>query len=605
MHYLAARTGPSKGQTWPISEHGVVIGRDLGCDVRIADPMVSRRHCRIAWTGGKLRLEDLKSSNTTLVNGAPSHDSVLRAGDEVAVGNVVFLILDIDGAAPEFESAVRETAEPRTVTLSEADAIYLTESTVMERLGRPQTTHDLAFLFALGRTLSGAESRETLLAMLTAKLREVFTPAHVWFALRNPRSGEIDYEAAPGSAGIGRPHELLEAAIRDKRGMIAPVHGKAGKTPTFATVMLAPFIVGGEPMGAVAVHGGDGGRVYDESDLELLLAAGHQAAPFLVTVEQVEQLRRDNERLRQTAELPEQIGESPAFARVVELMRRAALSDLSVLVLGETGTGKELAARFIHDHSNRRHGPFVALNCAAIPRELLESELFGHVRGSFTGADRDHTGHLEQAHKGTLFLDEIGDLSPPSQASILRAIETGSFRRVGAEKETRVDVRIVCATNKPLRENIDRGEFRSDLFHRLAGFEVELPPLRDRPSDIPLLAEHYFKRFQHKARKPLRGFTPAAMAFLQAHPWPGNIRELRSAVERAIHICPGDTIDADDLRPAHSAAAPAEDAMITLAAMEQRYVQAVVRRCEGNISAAARILGVSRNTLYNKLNSLP
>ncbi len=271
-------------------------------------------------------------------------------------------------------------------------------------------------------------------------------------------------------------------------------------------------------------------------------------------------MRENSELLRQAESSVEIIGEDPA---ILELRRRVDLAAAGlgrVLVTGEHGTGKELVARSIHVHSPRRQRPFVEINCAALPVELVESELFGHERGAFTGAVDLRRGKFEQADGGTLFFDEIGDMTPRTQGTLLRVLESQSFERVGGNKPVRVDVRVIAATNRRLEDLIAAGLFREDLFYRLAVISLHVPPLRKRQGDIRLLAEHFLRGFcAHAALQPKR-FTPAAIAALGAHPWPGNVRELRNCVERLVMMVPGESIGADDLdlapRPAAAASRP-------------------------------------------------
>ncbi len=289
-------------------------------------------------------------------------------------------------------------------------------------------------------------------------------------------------------------------------------------------------------------------------------------------------------------------------ARLLEalaLVDRVAPTDVPVLVTGESGTGKELVARRIHARSARAAGPFVAVNAAALPESLAESELFGHERGAFTGADRARAGRFEEAHGGTLFLDEIGELAPALQAKLLRVLEDGRVRRLGSEKDVTVDVRLIAATNRDLAREVETGGFRRDLYFRLAVVPIALPPLRERPGDVPLLARHFVSRLAARHRLPEPELTPEALDVLGAQGWPGNVRELRNALERAVVVRGGLAIRAEDVRPAAASAAPThtldEDTREREAALE------ALRLSGGNRDAAARKLGISVRTLYYRL----
>jgi DNA-binding NtrC family response regulator len=307
------------------------------------------------------------------------------------------------------------------------------------------------------------------------------------------------------------------------------------------------------------------------------------------------------------------IGNDPAIVEVYNSVARVAPLRIPVLVRGETGTGKELIARALHQFGSNPSGAFVPLNCGAIPESLLESELFGHRKGSFTGADRDHRGAIEAARDGTIFLDEVGELPPTLQVKLLRFLQSGEVRAVGAENAVEVPVRVVAATNRDLRAEAEAGEFREDFYYRLAAYEIVLPPLRERQSDIPLLVEHFRRRHQENLdinELPTAG--PAVIEALKAHPWPGNVRELEHVVQRAI-VDSGSLADEQVIRslldPAWSdqpqtAAAPGIGDNLTLTELEKRHIEAVLRRCAGNRTRAAEILGIERKSLYRKAERL-
>ena len=303
------------------------------------------------------------------------------------------------------------------------------------------------------------------------------------------------------------------------------------------------------------------------------------------------------------------IGESPAMKTVFDLVARVAGSDASVLIIGESGTGKELIARALHEQSARRDGPFLAVNCAAMPASLLESELFGHARGAFTDAKAQHTGLFMQASGGTLFLDEVGELPLEMQPKLLRALQERRVRRVGANVETPFDARIVTATNRDIEADVEQKRFREDLFYRINVVRVEAPPLRARGGDVLLLAQRFVERFAEKSGKLVRGISPEAVEKLAAYDWPGNVRELENCLERAIALLGGDEVSVDDLpeKIRHYRATrllvSAEDLadVVTLDELERRYVLRVLALVGGNKSRAADLLGLHRRTLYRRL----
>ncbi|MBI3272566.1 MAG: sigma 54-interacting transcriptional regulator [Planctomycetes bacterium] len=319
----------------------------------------------------------------------------------------------------------------------------------------------------------------------------------------------------------------------------------------------------------------------------------------------------DDDRPGDPAAPPEILGEAPALLEVFAWIRRAAPVDSPVLLRGETGTGKELAARAIHGASPRRRRPFVALNCAAVPPDLFESELFGHARGAFTGAFTGKKGLVEMAEGGTLFLDEIGECPLAAQAKLLRVLDAREVLPVGAEQPRRVDFRLLAATHRDLSAAIEAGGFRSDLYFRIKVLEIVLPPLRERPQDIPLLADRFLEEFR-RLNPAVHAFAPAALDLLRRYAWPGNVRELKNAIERAVLVAAGPRIEPEDfpleLRAGLSSPEAAGGtgtcgaaAETLLRDVERRHILRVLRLAEGNKTKAAALLGVDRGTLYNKL----
>ena len=302
------------------------------------------------------------------------------------------------------------------------------------------------------------------------------------------------------------------------------------------------------------------------------------------------------------------LGKSKPMQEIFELIRRVADSTTNVLITGESGTGKELAAKAIHYNSLRREGPFVPVNCAAIPEPLLESELFGHVRGAFTDAKIDKRGLFEEASGGTLFLDEISELPLLLQAKILRAIQEREIRRVGATRSVSVDVRIIAATNLALAEEVKAKKFREDLYYRLNVIEIRMPPLRERREDIPLLVEAFVKKCADASKKPVRGVSESALALMMDYPWPGNVRELENVVERALTLARGEKILPDDLPQTIRGARgdrrildEAAERTLPLHDVEKEYILRILEKTGGNKYQAAQVLGIDRKTLYRKL----
>ncbi|MHB1844079.1 MAG: sigma-54-dependent transcriptional regulator [Deltaproteobacteria bacterium] len=309
------------------------------------------------------------------------------------------------------------------------------------------------------------------------------------------------------------------------------------------------------------------------------------------------------------------IGQSPVFRAMLDLVRQAAASHATVLVTGESGTGKELVARALHDLSPRAEAPFVAVNCAAIPESILEAELFGFERGAFTGAVARKEGRFERANRGTLFLDEVGEMSPSVQVKLLRVVQEGEIERLGGNGPIDVDVRIVAATNRDLQKEVAAGRFREDLFYRLNVVRVSLPPLRERPEDVPLLAHHFLREFCAKNHKQLSGFTPEALSLLEGHVWPGNVRELENAVERAVVLSRTDRLGVEDFaglprseRSAGGAMGEGNPRALTiplgtsLDEIERQVIRETLRLTGGDKTLAAQLLGIATRTIYRKID---
>jgi len=315
-------------------------------------------------------------------------------------------------------------------------------------------------------------------------------------------------------------------------------------------------------------------------------------------------LRRENRRLRRTVDrlagLDRIVGDSAPMRKVLEMVGSVAVTNATVLIRGESGTGKELVAQAIHANSPRRYFPIVPVNCGALPESLLESELFGHEKGAFTGAQYRRKGKLEMASGGTLFLDEIGTISAKTQVDLLRVLESKELHRLGGSRPVKIDFRVICATNQNLEQLVAEGTFREDLYYRVNVVSIQLPPLRERREDIPALAQHFLDKYRLQMNRPFEGFDPRALDLMVRHPWPGNVRELANAVERALVVGTPPTVRAEDL-PLSRGERPPPAGDDSLAAVERQHVQSVLEQQEWNITRAAAILGIDRTTLYAKI----
>ncbi|MGY8650277.1 MAG: sigma-54 dependent transcriptional regulator, partial [Verrucomicrobiia bacterium] len=357
--------------------------------------------------------------------------------------------------------------------------------------------------------------------------------------------------------------------------------------------------------------------------------SNEQVEIILRKAEQFAQVLNVNQFLTsQEAEDPENeiLGESDATNQLRKLIRRVAQTNATVLIQGENGTGKELVAHAMHRNSSRKDGPFIKLNCAALPENLVESELFGHEKGSFTGATNKREGRFELAHGGTIFLDEISELSLPLQSKLLRVLQEREFERVGGNRTIKVDVRVVAATNRKLEQSVEKNEFRQDLYFRLNVVPVHVPALRERDGDVPLLAEAFCQRFIRNHGVPVKGLTPESLTALQGHDWPGNIRELQNVLERAVILCgedgyihpeqlgltappqagagdaPTGAIEDNPVATVSAPTAVSNGAPTTLADLEKQHILSTLKQCEGNRTRTAETLDINIRTLRNKLN---
>ncbi len=422
-------------------------------------------------------------------------------------------------------------------------------------------------------------------------------------------------EAGDGIAAVAKvQEEPLDAVIMDVRmpdmDGIEATRRIHQYNPALPVIILTAF--SSVPSAVEALKAGAYDYLTKPLDFDALRLALDRALEHTHLRAENQELREQLARLR----LPEIIGKSAAMERLVELLALVAPSEATVLITGESGTGKGLVARAIHANSPRSRGPLVEVNCAAIPENLMETELFGHDKGAFTGADKARRGRFAQADGGTIFLDEVGELSLPMQAKLLRVLQDGQIQRVGSDLPIAVDVRVLAATNRDLHRMTQEGLFREDLYYRLNVVAVEVPPLRHRKEDIPLLVDHFLRAFAEKNRKTVRGITPRAMDLLLKYDWPGNVRELENVMERAVILLRGDYLTEAELPlhlqrpdPSESSAPgkelpPAEPDLppsLTLAEMERRLIERVLEETGGNKSEAARRLGITRRTLKLKL----
>lgn len=605
-YYLAAVSGMHKGRLWPVEATGLLLGRDGACDICLMDPVVSRSQCRILLRDGQVRLEDAGGSNPALVNGAAVKAALLNAGDTVSLGRNLFLVTD-DAKEPAASDGV-VNPEP-TAAWDKDSPVLLNIHEARQQVDlRPNSLSDLVFLYDVTRELSRQSSRNDFLLNLQRHIEECFHPQAYRAAFPYGEkemafydmAGRADNDAGQAIENVAR--DCLKQGV----GILQPGMTRRQGQKQRVFTMGAPMRAGNTLMGALVLQTHSPAGVFDEDDLKLLVLLAASAAPVLYTIENRDLLAQENARLRAiSGESDHLVGSSRKMEQVRARVHTAARTTLNVLIAGETGTGKELAAHLLHSCSAQQNKPFVVVNCASLPQSLFESELFGYCRGAFTGAVADTPGLLSLAHGGILFLDEIGDLSLENQGSILRVVEQGVFRPLGGTKEIQLCIRVAAATNKNLNACIEQNTFRADLFHRLNGFGISMPPLREHREDIPALTMHFLEQSRVWGKHPVRGIAPEALALLRERPWPGNVRELRNCILRAVGGAQEDILqlrDFPDLPAVSAPVPPGEEIVFRIADMEKRHIKAVIDHCRGNLKTAAAALGIARSTLYNKIS---
>ena len=452
------------------------------------------------------------------------------------------------------------------------------------------------------------------------------------FAFFDAPLHRMPIEAPLGPARVIRTREafrqtdmLADEGMKDPRfGAVLQAHPEVGailKEVNPQGAAAYPLIFHGEVLGAIGMIAN---RQIADDEYHLLGIFADQVAIAIKNAFLFRELGRYRDRLEvENAYLQEEIlhergfegivGESPALQAVLRKVRQVAGVETTVLLTGETGTGKELIARALHEGSLRKERPMIKVNCGAIPQGVVESELFGHEKGAFTGALQRRIGRFELAHNGTLFMDEVGELPLDTQVKLLRVLQEREFERVGSTRPQQVDVRLVAATNRDLGHEVASGRFRADLFYRLNVFPIHIPPLRERAADIPLLVRHFLTQFQRKLAKPLKAVTAQSMERLQAYPWPGNIRELQNVLERACVLSSGPTVSVDDLvapravAPAATAGEPDPGPIVTLAENERLHIRRALTMASGKVhgpGGAAAILGINPSTLRSRMEKL-
>ncbi|MDT5296737.1 MAG: hypothetical protein QOJ76_3617 [Acidobacteriota bacterium] len=629
---LAVITGPLKDSVVELGDEEMSVGRDSSNHIRLADSLLSRRHCLISREGEGFLLSDLESLNGTFVNGRPVRRHTLAHGDQINIGEsrLVFLLHDGEPPAPPSNpvhvSDLSLTAHS-TLRLRADEALYLQPQSEWTRLPAPASmARDLALLIRVSTSVNSIRETEELQRELLRLVFEV-VPAERGAILLVGDDGEIVSEFGLDRAGeAGRTVEVSRTVVRQVIGEGSAVlardliegrldSSESLKAARLSSLLCAPLMLYGRALGAVYLTATDPGTHFDEEHLQLVTLISGLAAVALNNARHVEQLESENSLLRDESRIEHgMVGESRAMRDVYKFIGRVAPTDTTVLIRGESGTGKELAARALHLNSPRRERPFVAINCAALTETLLESELFGHEKGAFTGAVAQKKGKLEVADGGTLFLDEVGELAPVLQAKLLRVLQEREFERVGGTRTIRVDVRVVSATNRDLNEAVKSGGFRQDLYYRLNVVSFEMPPLRGRAEDIPLLAGYFISKYAAKFKRKVTGLAAEARECLMNYDWPGNVRELENAVERAVVLGSTERVLPEDLpetvleaEPASASGASRQPVTKYHEALREAKRQLILRALEqsaGSFTEAAHALGVHPNYLHRLIRNL-
>jgi len=600
-------SGPSKGTVVRLKSDQLSVGRDSTNQLSLRDRAVSRRHYTVSKTDAAFHLVDLESHNGTFVNGIPVRRKLLAHGDTIRVGRceMVFLITEDDEQAPyalEFQDT--EPGDALSTTNIRAYRSVPQGGTDVGRMAR-----DLNALFKIANTINSIRELEALQHRLLELIGEVVPAVSAAIVMfrhgdEEPTSSSIWHRHA-GADSIRIRRELVQRVLWERNPLLIDASAEKGSRES---VLCVPLVGVDRAIGVLYMIG-DRKNTFEDDHVHFLSSVAGIAAVTLENVLATEALRSENRRLQAELDLEGTIiGESKGMRAVQNFIGRVARSDSTVLVRGESGTGKELVARAIHRNSLRADKPFVAINCAAIPEGLLESELFGHEKGSFTGAISMKKGKLEVAEGGTIFLDEIGEMAPMLQAKLLRALQEHEFERVGGTRPLKLNARVIAATNKILEEAIKAGQFRQDLYYRLNVVSVTVPPLRERPDDIALLAMYFAARYSEKCNRPLKGISSEARSILLNYSWPGNVRELENAIERAIVLGIGDEIVPDDLPEALLEVQPTAASGVKyhdrINDLKKRIIVEAVKQSKGSYTEAAKLLGVHPNYLHRLIRNL-
>ncbi len=616
-HRLIFINGPIPGASVQLDPNAATlsIGRDASRELPVDDNLASRLHARLSYDGQGWQIEDCGSLNGTRVNSQPIQRAILESGDVIRIGDRLFIFLE---DLPTSENGQVRTPVFAASTRLTRLAPSKKETALLESLDPKDSVGPLRYVSLLCRLASDLHAErdtEQLTRLVCQSLKEATgaQTVNVWIAGTEGRlrlAGGI-----PQSDGqTAQDHLLASLVMENNEAVLMEADnardGASRSQPPEARkvgVSLGVPIPGRcGPRGAIECYGSSKATGLERGDLEFAVAVAHQFGMALENLEYREQLEQTNEQLRRrVSNQTRLVGNCAEIRQLHDQLSRVAPTAATVLLLGESGTGKELVAQSIHELSPRASGPFVAVNCAAFTESLLESELFGHEAGAFTGAEQRRLGQFERAHRGTIFLDEVAEMSPACQAKLLRLLEGHPFCRLGSNQPIRVDVRLVSATHRDLKALVAENRFREDLYYRLRVIELCLPPLRDRGEDILELAVLFLQRFGRELGRGPRRLSRAAAQAIVSYDWPGNVRELRNAIERACVLGQTQEVLTEDLGLLGAPSELREDRrLVSLQMAEQQHIQHVLDAVGGNKTRACQILNIGRGTLYKKLAAL-
>jgi two-component system response regulator HydG len=564
--------GPQAGARYPLGPSEFVIGRAPSSSLVLSEPEVSWRHCQIRQQGVRYLVTDLRTSSGTYVNGMRSAERWLEEKDQIGVGRTIVMFRS--GEAANASAAAAPVAETKPALLAACS---------------------LLFLF---RALASSEGDKHILQTQILRLVGDLIP----------NSNAILLIGATVAELLGRYTQSTPKPQAEVSSSLSHVCEEGAFGDAAAGLVAVPLYLSGLLFGAIVVCVNDPERIYLAAHLETLTAISALASVGFEANREVETLRAENKFLhRQIAPSGGIVGASPLLRRLMERVERVAPHDTTVLITGESGTGKELIARALHDKSNRKDRPFIAVNCAALTETLFESELFGHEKGSFTGANAMKPGLFELAQGGTIFLDEVGELAQGFQAKFLRVLQQREFFRVGGTQARPLDIRVVAATNRDLGQEVGEGRFREDLYHRLNVVALEAPPLRDRKDDIPQLAEYFLQRSAEKSKRAVKGLSPEALQMIMQYNWPGNVRELENAMERAVVLGDSDWVLPEDLPDPLLAVAPLNPSSkyeASIVGAKREAILDAYKQAKGDYRGAAKILNLHPNYLLRLVRNL-